>query len=375
MTRLGNLARRQKKGEMKMKSNRMVLVVGLLVAFAFIFSSIVAQAQPSKPGVIHWTAQCAYNSTVPPFGPFGRGEAGVYAHFHWWADWVGKASGGRLLIDVVEPGSVFPISEADLAVGRGVVQVAIGMGSYFGGRVPESDIESGGVFQWENNQQNYECITKYGLGKALQKVYARHNLMWLPGYADAIYGIATTFPAPTPAAIKGKKIRAIGMVADYIRLLGGSPVNLGWGEIYMAMKLGTIDGWTGGPGLLEDLKLKEVTKGFVYPPLIQPAPSGIIINMNAFKALPPDLQELLERDSGYVLYAGSTNLHNQHYWCLKNAEKEYGVKQYPWSAEDIARLTQQTVAEIYPRVASKSKDCAEMIEIVKKQMRDYGRIK
>ena len=60
---------------------------------------------------------------------------------------------------------------------------------------------------------------------------------------------------------------------------------------------------------------------------------------------------------------------------MKNAEKEYGVKLYAWSPEDIARLTQQTVDEIYPRIAAKSKDCAEMIEIVKKQMRDYGRIK
>jgi TRAP-type C4-dicarboxylate transport system substrate-binding protein len=360
---------------MKMENKRVALVIGLLVAFALIMGPIIVQAQTPKPSVIHWKGQCAYASTVAPFGPFGRGYAGTQAHFWWWADWVKKASGGRLVIDLVEPGAVFPITEADLAVGKGVLQLAIGMGNYFGGRVPESDIEAGGVFQWENNEQNYECITKYGLGQALQKVYARHNLMWLPGFADAIIGIGTNFPAPTPAALKGKKIRTIGMWADYIRILGGSPVTLPWGEMYMAMKLGTVDGYVAGPGVFEDLKMKEVTKGFVYPPLISLAPSGIIINMDAFKALPPDLQELLERDTAKVTYAGSSNLHNQQDWILKMAVKEYGVKIYAWSPEEIQHLTQQVMDEIYPRTAAKSKDCAELVEIVKKQMRDYGRIK
>lgn len=358
-----------------MENRRMRLVVGSLVAFAFIMSLTIVHAQTPKTAPIHWKGQCAYASTVAPFGPFGHGYAGVYAHFHWWADWVKKASGGRLVIDLAEPGAIFPTPEADLSVSKGVVQLAIGMGSYFGGRMPETAVEGGGVFQWENNQQNYECITKYGLGQALQKVYAKRNLMWLPGFADAIIGVGTNFPAPNSAALKGKKIRTTGMWADYIRMLGGSPVNLPWGEMYMAMKLGTIDGYVAGPGVFEDLKMKEVTKGFVYPPRISLAPSGIIINMDAFKALPTDLQELLARDSAYVLYAGSSNLHNQQDWILRMAAKQYGVKIHAWSSEEIQRLTQQVVEEIYPRTAAKSKECAELVEIVKKQMRDYGRIK
>ncbi len=237
--------------------------------------------------------------------------------------------------------------------------------------MPESDVEGGGVFQWENNEQSYECMTKYGLMPALQKVYAKRNLKWLPGFANAIFGIGTTFPAPNAAALKGKKIRTTGMTADYIQMLGGSPVNLPWGEIYMAMKLGTVDGFVGGPGLLEDLKLKEVSKGFVYPPRISTGVSGIIINMDAWKALPPDLQELLERDTPYVVYTGSSNLHNQQTWVLKMAEKNYGLKIYAWAPEEIQRLTQQAADEILPRTASKSQDCAELVEIVKKQRRDY----
>jgi len=143
----------------------------------------------------------------------------------------------------------------------------------------------------------------------------------------------------------------------------------------MGMKLGTIDGWIAGVQAVEDLKLKEVTKGYVYSPRVSSALVNLLINMDAFKALPQDLQELLERDVPYITYALSSNNFNQGTWVLRHGEKEYGMKLYTWSKEDADRLTQQAVEEIYPKIAAKSKGCAELLEIVKKQMRDYGRIK
>ena len=175
--------------------------------------------------------------------------------------------------------------------------------------------------------------------------------------------------------VKGKKIRAIGMWADYIRVLGGSPVSLNWGEMYMAMKLGTIDGIVAGSAIFEELKIKEVAKGYVFSPVISKAVANLIINMDAFKALPEDLQALLQRDTPYITYALSSNWFNQCTWCLKNAAEEYGISMHAWSPEDISKITKRVVEEIYPKISGRSKASAELMEIVKKQMRDYGRIK
>jgi len=349
------------------------LAVAFLVVLVFFMNVTPVPAQ--APKVIHWKGQSFTPLKPVPFGPFGPGQVGAAAQLWAFTDWLKKASGGRLVIDWSEPGAIFPLGDFDTVVGKNVVQIGYSFGSYYGGRIPETDIETSGVFQWENEAQAFECMHKYGLYRGLQNVYAKHNIKWFPFHSDAIVGIGTTFPASNPASVKGKKIRAVGMWANYIHMLGGNPVPLNWGEIYMGMKLGTIDGWIAGVQAVEDLKLKEVTKGYVYSPRVSSALVNLLINMDAFKALPQDLQELLERDVPYITYALSSNNFNQGTWVLRHGEKEYGMKLYTWSKEDADRLTQQAVEEIYPKIAAKSKGCAELLEIVKKQMRDYGRIK
>lgn len=358
-----------------MKRKKMMAVVSAMVVFAFLLTLTPALAKKSATDVIHWKGQLSYAPSKTGFGPFAVGQAGVGAQFVMWSNWLKEASGGRLVIEWAEPNSIFPVQDADLAIGKNVVQVATGYGGYYRGRIPETDIETGGVFLWENEAQVFECLHKYGLYHALQKVYEKHNIKWLPNHCNAIVGIATTFPAPNPEALKGKKIRALGMWADYVRSLGGTPVSLPWGEMYMALKLGTIDGAMGGAGILEELKLKEVVKSFVASPIISTALSSIMINLDAFNALPKDLQQLLQRDTPYVTYALSSNWYNQCTWCLKNAQTDYGVNIERWSPDDVKKLTDLVASKIYPKIAARSKGNAKLLKIVLKQMKDYGRIK
>jgi len=357
-----------------MKQKRSRIIVCVAVAVGLLLVSNIPLADAGKSDVITWKGQSCFASTSAPYGPFGPKQTGVMGGALMWTEWLKKASGGRLLIDWAEPGAIVPNSEVDTAVGKNVVQISYAYGAYYAGRIPETDVETGGVFLWEDLDQVFECMTKYGFYEAMQKIYAKHNIKYVPFPTNAIQGIGTGFPAPDPASFKGKKIRAIGMWGDYIKMLGGSPVHIPWGEIYMAVKLGTIDGWCGGAPALESLKLKEVTKGYVNPPQMSVANANILINMDAFNALPADLQGLLQRDAMYASFAYSSNWHNQCNWVLKNAKKEYGVTTYSWSSKDIDRLTRLAVEKIFPRIAKKSKGCAELLEIVKKQMRDYGRI-
>ena len=47
-------------------------------------------------------------------------------------------------------------------MGKNVVQFAVTYPGYYGGRIPESDVETGGVFIWENEAQLFEALHKYG---------------------------------------------------------------------------------------------------------------------------------------------------------------------------------------------------------------------
>jgi len=345
-----------------------------LLSLAFLLG-YAPQTAAQKADVIKWKGQETFPTKLPAYGPFRAGDTGVHAITREWTEWIKRSTGGRLVIDWAEPGAIFPPFEGDTSVGRGVVQIAVSYGAYYTGRIPETDIETGLAFAWPTVAAEYDCLYNYGLYAELKKVYAERNINWFPMHTDAIVSIGTMFPAPTSEAIKGKKIRAVGFWGDYIAMLGGSPVPIPWGEIYMGLKLGTIDGWVAGSGTLEELKLKEVAKGIVYSPRISNAPVNILINMKAFKALPKDIQDLLENNLRYITYALSHKWQQQCTWVIADAKEKYGVIPYSWSAEDVNKVTQRAVDTLYPKVAAKSARCAKLVDIVKKQMRDYSRIK
>jgi TRAP-type C4-dicarboxylate transport system substrate-binding protein len=348
----------------------MIVVLSVMVAMISFTEPALSQQK-----VIKWKGQTCFPSTVAPYGPFAQGQTGLFSGIKQWSDWLYNRTNGRLAIDWAEPGAIFPITETDKGVAQGVVQISYEYGGYYAGRIPETDIETGGVFFYEDESQYYECLYKYGLFQAMQKAYAKYNLYWLPLHNDAIVGMGTIFPAPTPQSVKGKKLRTVGIWGDYVSLLGGIPVSIPWGDVYMGAKLGTVDGWVAGIASMEELKLKEVTKGYVIHPLIGTASSGVIINKAAYSALPKDIQDILQNEAPHWSYFTSTHWHNQCMWIARNAKEEYGVKLYYWSPEDIDSVTKLVVEKIFPKIASKSPDSARMLEMVKKQMRDYGRIK
>ena len=57
-------------------------------------------------------------------------------------------------------------------------------------------------------------------------------------------------------------------------------------EMYMALKLGTVDGAVFSMVALEDMKLKEVWKYFIVVQIVTTLVCSFLINMNSFNALP-----------------------------------------------------------------------------------------
>ena len=336
---------------------------------------MVSTSRPVRSqSVITWRGQTSFPSTVAPYGPFKKGETGIQAGCKQWTDFLYKRTNGRLKIEWAEPGSIFPLFDADKSASQGVVDIVHSYGSYYVGRIPEGDIETGGLFYWEDDSHAYECFFKYGIYQALQEAYAKHNIHYLPFPTNALTGIGTNFPAPDPSAIQGKKIRTVGLWGDYIKMLGGSPVAIPWGDVYMGAKLGTIDGWMAGIGALEENKLKEVTKGFVLEPRPNSAILNMLINKDAYEKLPKDIQDILQYEAPHWTFFCSNQWRNQCFWVLNNSANEYGLKVYKWSDEDRKRLTKTTVDTIFPKIEAKSPACAQMIGIIKQQMKDYGRI-
>jgi TRAP-type C4-dicarboxylate transport system substrate-binding protein len=79
-----------------------------------------------------------------------------------------------------------------------------------------------------------------------------------------------------------------------IRGLGGAPVRLALGEVYSALDKGVIDGiMMMAIGAL-DYKWYEVVK-YMVRPIFGEVVCPILVNLNSWKNLPKDLQDLLDR--------------------------------------------------------------------------------
>src|SRR5881296_3437546 len=106
--------------------------------------------------------------------------------------------------------------------------------------------------------------------------------------------IFSTVPIRTLADWQGKKIRVYGAdSANVTRLLGGSPVNIAFGEVYSALEKKTVDVAMTSATNAEPMKFFEVAKSINYWYLTGASLEWLAVNQKAWDALPRDLQQVV----------------------------------------------------------------------------------
>jgi len=86
------------------------------------------------------------------------------------------------------------------------------------------------------------------------------------GYFDAgSRSFYTVDPVASPSGLKGKKIRVMSDQAamDMVQALGGSPTPISFGELYTALKQGTVDGAENNPPSFVSSRHYEICKNYV----------------------------------------------------------------------------------------------------------------
>jgi TRAP-type C4-dicarboxylate transport system substrate-binding protein len=212
---------------------------------------------------------------------------------------------------------------------------------------------------------------KRGLGEVIQAAYDEHNIKWWPGAADCYYHFNTNFEVKKLDDLKGKKIRALGVYGKYVQLLGASPVVVPGAEMYMAMKLGTIDGAIYGATGLQDVKLHEVVKYYTLPTAAQIAIS-MCINKDSLKKLPADLREIVEKTMPEILDMTSAKYIQL---CKDSLNKSVEIKSTAicnLPDAEVAKM-RKLVAPLWDELAAKTPRMKKGVDILKTQMKDLGR--
>ncbi|OAA31508.1 TRAP dicarboxylate transporter subunit DctP [Kosmotoga arenicorallina S304] len=189
---------------------------------------------------------------------------------HKFADVVKELSGGKIIVQVFHSGQLGDQKTSLLAVMRGDLEMAgDGAPSWFAdlGNMPELGV-FGAAYVFRDLDHMYSVllgpIGQEYFDKLAQKSGLRVLDVWYLGTRE-LNLTAKAGPVRKPEDLKGIKLRMPNneTFLDMGRALGAMPTPMGFGEVYLGLKTGTIDGQDNP--LPTDLAAKfvEVTKYIV----------------------------------------------------------------------------------------------------------------
>ncbi len=250
---------------------------------------------------------------------------------------VEKESNGRLIVELYPAASLGNESEMIEAVKMGTQEAFVG--GVFDAQAPKLNLILMPFFF--PSQDALMKVARSEIGAMIMKDAEQFGLKMLAfGDGGSRHFTNNVRPIKAPADFKGLKIRTppIESIMKCIEALGGNPVSIPYGEVYMALKTGVADGQENPLANIGDMKFQEVQK---YMTLIdyQFHPEPFEVNLAWYNGLPADLQKVLS--DGAWLYTDKQNQYraegNDKYFKMI---VDAGVEVYtPTAAEREAFIT------------------------------------
>jgi tripartite ATP-independent transporter DctP family solute receptor len=206
-------------------------------------------------------------------------------------------SGGRLKIEVYPAGQLAKNETVMLeSMQLGTVDLGAIVTPSIGGKWDPKFLMPDVPFLWQSREQVWKVVDG-AFGKELMK---RLEPLGAHGFCfGGGFGFRNTLsnkrPILTPDDLKGQTIRVppIPTLVELYKSFGANPVPMQWGEVYLAMKQGTIDGLELPATTAVSDKFHEITKYYSltrhsYPPAIWMMASA------RYNALPADLKKVID---------------------------------------------------------------------------------
>lgn len=155
----------------------------------------------------------------------------------------------------------------------------------------------------------------------------KYNQKLLSIGSNGNYGVGTTFPFRKYADLKGRKVGAAGPNLELFRGSGMTPVNSSANEAYNALKSGIYNAVVLFPGFFQSIKLGEVAPHYTLTNIGSPSALSININLDTWKKLPADVQQIFTDVGREAEYIGAVAANKADQVGLEKLKKE-GVKIY-----------------------------------------------
>jgi len=249
---------------------------------------------------------------------------------------IDKMSGGRLKIEVLASGAIVNPFEILDGVNKGVIECGQWWTHYSMGKNPSGSLFSsplGGAGSGLDLMNHLSWYLKGG-GRDLyveyyQKIIKTDVMPFLiaPDGPEA-FGWSKKAPKTLQDYLKMRYRMSSGLSSDVLKDMGGIPVNMAGAELIPALERGLIDGgeWINTASDLK-LGLSDVCKNYSLQGLHQAIGiMDIVINGKAWRALPPDIQAIVETACKQSILEGMAYFVEENAKALQILIKEKGVK-------------------------------------------------
>jgi TRAP-type transport system periplasmic protein len=240
--------------------------------------------------------------------------------------WARKAeadSKGRIVIKTFAGSVLVTAFETYSSVAKGVAD--IGVGFRYGVGAPFTDeLFSMGFFGTPSvavsTKVVEDLVKKYP--KEYQKEWGDTKILRI--MADPGSYLSTrNKPVRVPEDMKGLELRApIRQAIELAKGVGAKPVSMPPSDFVLGMQKGTVDGGFVGGVTLRTFKLVPPTKYYTDVALYTAPTWYMVMNLNKWKALPADLQKVLEESNVWgkqeTAKMNDTEVKNAREWYVKN---------------------------------------------------------
>jgi TRAP-type C4-dicarboxylate transport system substrate-binding protein len=271
---------------------------GLLLAMVMMASFVLTGCSGQGGGQGSGDGQTAADDKVYEWklqNSYGPGDQTWDIQMPMIVEAITKATNGRVKITTFQPGAICEPEQAPQSVKEGMLDAAMSTAGDTGAIVPAAYAEQGIPFFWESAQDMFDTYYDYKLIDFLRGEYEKQNIYYGMPVPNGTYNLMTDFPVTQASDLKGKKIRAVSSWGYFVENLGGSPVVMPGGDIYQALKLGTINGTIYTFAELKNAKLSEVVTNVMEQPGSGSGFVSLIINKAKWDELPSELQDAVNQ--------------------------------------------------------------------------------
>jgi TRAP-type mannitol/chloroaromatic compound transport system substrate-binding protein len=300
--------------------------VGWFVISAFVIGLGLAGAtQAAEQKNFQWKLQSAHPAGAPQIELLKR-----------MAGDIDKMSGGRLKIEILAGGAIVGAFEILEGVNKGIIEAGQWWTHYSMGKHPAGSLFSSPLGGSGSGLDLTNHLSWYlqGGGRDLYVEFYRDILkmdvmpfLIAPDGPEA-FGWTKKEPKTLDDYLKMRFRMSSGLSSDVLKDMGGTPVNVSGGELIPSLERGLIDGgeWINTASDLK-LGLYDVAKNYSLQGLHQAIGiQDIMINGNAWRALPPDLQAIVQCATTKSILDGILYFIEENAKALKILVDEKGVK-------------------------------------------------